>query len=279
MSSKIPIVFVHFTDDIYLPLSLYQAKYVNPGSDIYLLSPLEKHRDRFKGIVCLDTADYSASGKDLEKIYYHQSTNPYDFELKCLLRWFILNDFALQHHLSELLYLDSDVLLYDTPESIHQSFPSKGFTLADGQSPHCLYIADTQLLKDFCHSIIEYYKNKEKDIHVSDMFFFHRFGKNHPELVCELLYPVNGLVVDNNINNPDGFVMDASAERKQVEFGDGKPYFISIHQNKIRTLAMHFQGKAKAAMVHYVSWPMSRAEKWKHITYWTLKKTYRRLRS
>lgn len=279
MNSKVPIVFVHFTDDIYLPLSLQQARYSNPDADIYLLSPIENHRNKFDGIVWENSSNYALSGQELEKVYYHQSVNSYDFELKCLLRWFIVYEFAVQRNFTELLYLDSDVLLYDSPESIHQSFPSNGFTIADGQSPHCLYIADTRLLNDFCHLIINYYKNKEKDTQVSDMFFFRRFANKNPELVHELLYPINGLVVDNNMNNPDGFRMNTATARKQVVFKDAKPYFITMQGDQIRTLALHFQGRAKEGMIHCISWPISWIEKWKHIIYWKVKKVYRQLKA
>jgi len=272
MNHKIPIIFIHFSDNLYLEFTLRQARYCNPNTPIYLLSNCESHKTRFPFLKHYLISDFCSEIEYVNNIYSHQSENEFEFELNCILRWFVLMSFMKHFQLNEILHLDSDVLIYETPEFFKNKYMPRGFTLADSQSPHCLYIANIEVLESFCASIVNYYASKEKNEGVSDMFFFRRFGNINPHLVCELMTSVDGYVVDNNINNPDGFEQNIKGIKK-MEFNDRKIPFGILSENRkaVYFIALHFQGSAKKYIPDYLTVKISTIFLLRHKSLWFLK--------
>ena len=54
----------------------------------------------------------------LRDLYVHISSNTAEFEFFCLARWLVMEEFARRQGLREFLYLDSDVLLFESPASM-----------------------------------------------------------------------------------------------------------------------------------------------------------------
>ncbi len=99
------------------------------------------------------------------------------FRFFSLARWFVIEEFTRKQGIRELLYLDSDVLLFETPEKILSQAPDCKMTLAwqGDQSPEVAgasqsLIRDTAILGEFCRQTLEFYLQPQDVLKLHERF-------------------------------------------------------------------------------------------------------------
>lgn len=124
---SLPIVFIHKGYSDYMEYSLRQAKYSNPDSELILLG--DEANDRFDFITHVNMKNYSSSANDFAKFYKHYSTNPYHYELFCIQRWFILNEYMNEKNIDKCFVCDTDVMIYSNIDKALEPFYNANIAL------------------------------------------------------------------------------------------------------------------------------------------------------
>lgn len=227
-----------------------------------------------------NSSDYFGEAAEFAKIYRHYSTNPYGFELFCLQRWFIINEFIKKQDIESFLHIDSDVLLYsdfskekELLECISQYDMSVSYL-----SLHTSFFNSQNVLERFCNFITGVFENEE---------FFKQF-EQYPEkttiaynknpqieiakplsdMTLAYFYTKSGLVNAINTTNEiiDNALVDVNflAEPNYSSIGsiayavfdkNNTPYKYSIEHNKlIRMHSIHFQGWKKRLMQKFATY-------------------------
>ena len=264
---SIPVIFIHKGNSDYLFYTLYQLRHSNPAADIYLIgtkdlkiySPLAK---------CLDISDYMQEADKLTKIYQHHSTNPPDYELFCIQRWFILKAFFLKHGIEKGLYLDSDILFYSNVDEVAKKFEYFGMTISE-ISGHTNFV-EIKVLTDFCDYVIDCYSRKDSAIllqqfhnefvekynsGISDMTFLASYYRTFPEKVFNYFRWTSTEILDHTLNNTEGWDDRFIMQDKYIKvvWKNYKPYFIRKQDNEVvLTHSLHFQGDSKSIMIRYI---------------------------
>lgn len=108
----LPIVIIHRGDDDYLTYSLQQAKRSNPHSPVYLIGNGGNRRHAVNGIIHEMIDDYMPAASEMTRVYKHIHFMPYEYNLFCFQRWFILLAFMERHQIPKCCYIDTDVMLF-----------------------------------------------------------------------------------------------------------------------------------------------------------------------
>lgn len=268
--NPLPIILIHKGNIDYLKYSLLQAKASNPNSRVILLG--DKANSHFKKIVEHYEIEKSELCDEFIKVYRHFSTNPYGYEVFCMLRWFILFEFMLKNHIPKAFHLDSDVLLTCDLEKESKNFEQFDFTITR-ISGHSSFINRIEGLKNFCDFMLSQYKNEhairefEKAYTtriqnnqlggICDMTMLTNYRKLNPEKVGLTSLIINNSTFDYNINEncqhnyDDGILYNMKNGIKDVEIKDNIPYVRNSNNELIKFNSLHFQGIAKAHMRQY----------------------------
>ena len=108
----LPIIFIHNRNNDYLSVSLWKVRQTNPDSEIILIG--DSQNAHFGMMVThVHKKQFSKGADQLARHFVNFSTNPHDFELICLQRWMILEEYMKAKGMDSCLYIDSDVLLFD----------------------------------------------------------------------------------------------------------------------------------------------------------------------
>jgi hypothetical protein len=203
---------------------------------------------------CEDEINYFKS------IYKHTSTNPYDYELTCFLRWIYFKKLREKIN-SNLMVIDSDILLFSKMSDIEKIFDDKIEFL---DCPSFNFITDSNNLTHYIDFICEIFKNEKllefyakKYPHndsfvVSDMTLLFEFAKKFPEYsnifhgkslsqygIC------TGLHHFTNYEN-DGFY--------RTIYHNNTDFFSKKENGEYqKMLALHFQGTQKILMPKFSS--------------------------
>jgi len=278
------IVLIHKGMFNYLLTSLQQAHFSNPNSRIILLGD-ESNKKTFNFVEHYNISDYFKTAEEFVKIYKNLSFNNKSFELFCIQRWFILNDFLHKHNIEKCLHIDSDILLY-SDFSKEDEYVSKiqpyDMTLS-GCSPHCMFINNTEAISKFCEFVTDKYKDENliqeiSEIYlkkqtyrtwdlsanpVSDMFWFNLFEKGSYVKIFSTVTDFSSPLVNNNIdtcNLPSRY--NTFGHLLNVLFNNKTPYLYDLVDNKIvRLHNLHCQGSAKRLMSKYATFNKKENEK------------------
>ena len=112
MNDKVALIFTHKGSSDYLWYCLEQAKISCPDCRIILLGDDANKTDN-PNIEHYLITDVMQSADDFEKVYRHQSSNPYWYALICFQRWFIIRDFVEKNNISRFYGCDTDIMIYD----------------------------------------------------------------------------------------------------------------------------------------------------------------------
>ena len=260
-----PIIFIHQFNHSYLPLSLWQARKSNPEARIILIGDAwNAHFDLIAEHV--PAKAYRKRASEFARNFTNFSTNPHSFELVCLERWFILEEFMRENNLEQCLYLDSDVLQFGNAEEDGRRFSGFGMTVA-GISGHSNFISRREDLRDFCDFIFQAYTSENatrileakyrafRENHeaggISDMTFFTEYREEFPDRVLDIGKPIGGMVYDIAMayiefsRNENGI--------KKVERGeDGRLKVFQRGIGEVEFRSLHFQGEAKKYMKEHL---------------------------
>ena len=270
---SLPIIFIHKGYSSYLEFSLRQAKLTNPASEIFLLG--DDANNRFPFVSHTLIKDYFSSAAEFAKLYKHLSTNPYNFELFCFQRWFVLKDFMIDKNIQRVLVCDSDLLLYSDfnskikplldkkielglcqykfVASAHLSYwtinPIKGF---------CTFVCSSYIRQDLFSKYVNFWEKLQKQNTpggVCDMTALLFFSQTFPkDKTVNFLDIIGQATCDDNINEPRGIYPNEYLFKRTKKFQwiEDIPYCYNIRLKKlIKFNAIHFQGPAKYKMPLY----------------------------
>lgn len=266
---SIPIFFIHTGYSPYLEFSIRQAAISSPDSRIFLLG--DHSNDRFANITHVNMRDYFSSAKDFGDIYSHMSTNPHDYELFCIQRWFVLNEYLRDTGITRFFVCDSDVMLYEDINIIaDRDFRDRDIALylhhGDGDASAGLALMKSKTLNDMCSFFSDSYtdpgrraalEDKWRTVReakilggVSDMTLVNNFLQTLPDSSYAAINQVhNNSTFDWNINSPLGYLPDEyqmASGKKHLVWKNRIPFCLNTHSGElVRFNALHFQGPAK----------------------------------
>jgi hypothetical protein len=288
---NIPIVFFHYNNAPYLKYTLKQASYFNPDSAIYLIG--NKKNKGYSFVTHVAAEKYKAEAQEFTKIYKHRTTNDYQYELNCFLRWFYVKALCKDYNIESFFYLDSYVLMFQDIDSMVPLFgDAKIANTCDFTGmPAFTYFRDYKTISDFCDYLIysythipaikkldEWYRPYIDDPAlmggVSDMVLFHLYFQDHQEGTLKIDL-VEDFAVDVSVHNEDGYEMENGM--KKVYWQDGFPYCKQVSTGKlIRFATLHYQGGAKSKIrEHYLAGGFTFARFWEDLD---LKAKFKRFR-
>jgi hypothetical protein len=282
MPSKTPeTVFIihHGTQDYLKVAAHFGRKFGNRAVLIGNDPSAGRMCDQYFDDCQIDLPDYNK----FERSYVHMSSATREFELLCFKRYFYLHFIAKAHALEHFWMIDSDlVLLHDLTllvknpllkESIAAFSTPYQDDLALASSPHCSYWT-LQGLEQFIQFLGQMYQGEIRKL--LDEKYAHHLEHNVPGGICDMtaLYlwqknnarvlnladaHLHGLpLFDNNLNH-DGnlhakeFEMIKRVNLKKVS-GAFPNFFAhnAITKSTVPIACLHFQGKAKAYMKHFM---------------------------
>jgi hypothetical protein len=259
----ITIVLTHRGYSWYLPYTLLRARASNPHARILLITDQKSALlSRFAEIVPID--EHFKEAAAFASLYQHLSPNPYDFELFCFQRWFILHSVARQRGIERCFYLDSDVLLFSDLSQIEKHYRSVQMTVNYEQGPYSCFINSRAVLSDFCDFMVTLFRDHHARMAadyqgwrqagltggISDMHAMKHFIRDHGIKVSDTSEIVDDATFDTVIHEANGY---ATADgRKVVEWENGHPCVLHLaRQKKIRFHTFHMQGSSKALILDY----------------------------
>jgi hypothetical protein len=257
---NIPILIVHKGDSFYLEPVLRQIRLFNPDNRICLIS--DESTSRYNIVEHFYIDHYTEGLQEFQKVYQHMSINPYDYELFCFQRWFVIRDFVRKEGFTHFLCLDSDVLLYCNVDEVFNQYLKYDFTICKVMGP-CFSLFNKESIDKLCDYMLFLYTDKGalerlrlfyKDVvygGVCDMTALTWYQKDISNNVIDIIYPSSGACFDGNISDPMGFEMSKS--RKRIYWIDNLPYGKYMEDGSlIRFYGLHLQGGAKHEMHKYV---------------------------
>jgi len=259
----IPVIIINIGYDNYLDYVIQQAAKNNFVHYIGDCEPnLKSDKIKFSKIdLFLDEAEI------FQQKYVHLNTTPYQYELFCYSRWFVLKKFMIENNLDTVFYIDSDVLLFTNVDQEWSKYNQYELTLLHRTAAISSFIT-LKGLEKFCNMLLTIYKNQESydfqkikshfDIRqkhrlcggVCDMTLFEYFHYNSsygggPGRVGEMMQIIKDSTYDHNINAED---QDFEFEHnfKKVKIVNKQPFVYNNKLNKnIKFNSLHFQGNAK----------------------------------
>jgi len=265
-----PIIFIHKSNSHYLPYSLYQIRASNPKNPIYFIG--DKSNSGFSDLVQHHLiTDYSHLADAFAPNYKHYSENGFDYEIFCILRWFILLEFMQKHKIERCLYIDSDILYFADAATEQVLTEPYGLTIIT-KSPHTNYINSIGALEKICEFITTCYTTEDGlklilemyeehlSIHgkvggIEDMNFFLQYKKFYPDRVLDLNQIIEKRTYDITIDTPNNYETEANGLKK-VTFINNQPYIKYLPTGEsIRYVTLHFQGRSKEHIAKYLPNP------------------------
>jgi hypothetical protein len=269
----LPIIFIHNGYSDYMEYSLRQAKYSNPDSEIILLG--DKSNDKFDFITHINLEDYFSSASEFSEVYKHYSTNPYNYELFCVQRWFVLKEYMKQNNIEECFVCDTDVMIYSNIEEALNPFKENDVALLKhNDESFLLGISFLKLdsLESFCSYTMNSYKsdNRVKEFEkryleiiskntvggISDMILAANWlHDTNDENYVNLAKIENNTTFDRHVGTPSQVEDDKYKfrhGRKVITWQNNFPHCYSYKYEKdIRFHLLHFQGPAKYLMAQF----------------------------
>lgn len=280
---KSSIVFIHNKKSSYMAPVIEQAKLSNPNADVFIISDITAKSFYEKSGIFIDINDHFEEAKDFEKVYVHMSPLSYGIELIFLQRWFVLKSFMLKNSLNNVVYLDSDCMLYHDVSNDWNLLENFDFANLDIIVPAVTYIPKPNSLIKFCNFLIEQYTiNLElikaryisnfvnKNIYggIGDMSQFSMFNEKY-QSTFNLSRVLNNSTYDCCVNgsinstkytesNPlsgddlQGYLMDEKRGIKKLIMKDGIPHgILKLSKKEIKFKSIHFQGQTKKFIPYY----------------------------
>lgn len=189
--------------------------------------------------------------------YEHHSPNPPHFELLCLRRWMVINEYIRAMGIEECVSFDSDVMCFcNLKETLTSSVP---ITFYSYQA--FAWIKGREGLGEVVERILWIYANKDsqewkallsevesgKRPSICDMSILELFMANQPYRDLGFESPHGRCsVFDRNICETFNFMVQG--DRKRIFFYDGHPYAITTARNIVRLNTVHCWGPYKRRM-------------------------------
>lgn len=278
---SLPVITFILGNPNYIYLTLNQASKF--CENVVLIGDSSNKKESLL-ITHVDFGDLSSKKSELLKsIYTHRSTNPYSFDINCLLRWFYMETYMVKHNLERAIHMDPDVLIYeDITKTLYNLYKEDevAYTIMERDYEfdwNCMgsvaYWTLEQLQK-FTDFIIDYYQNKQTELDdlaekyfkikefggISDMTFLSLYQRKYSETVKNV-----ALVHDKSFTFDSYFGTDQNSDlneyratklsgiiTKKVVFKDKKPVGFNLKfDKKVIFKTLHFQGQTKNLIIFY----------------------------
>lgn len=276
---SIPTIIFHIGNQEYVHLCLKQALY--HGNNVHILTN-NPSQFQYNGITAIPYQKYTSLAKKFELLYKHFSTNSYQLELICIVRWMYIYEYMKEKNIQKAFICDSDVLLYANISDIVETYLNEDMYLCSSGSKNITggqSIFTLKKLEDFVSFVFHFYQTQIPNIQkwkssyrenggICDMTLLYYFAHNESNFVGLRLpnYPYfkNDLTaifndeftfdlhigVSGNHPYPSDFEM--VEKRKNIVIEDKKAYCYNKRLNKqIRFVLLHFQGNNKSLMRKY----------------------------
>ena len=265
------IIITHKGNPKYLKYVLAQLKATNPSANIILMG--DKSNNKYPYIKHVMLSDYSTLANKFANIYIHKNSTDINYELFCYQRWFCVLEYMTKHHLEDVFSLDSDVLVYDNLQNLHNFLKKYDFavsakSLTDETISPGYWIAGPPLgyfkqnaLKDLCNFFensykeekylklfdekMAYHAKRKEPFGVCDMTQIYFFAKENQNKLFNLsdIFELNNekVRIDETILDTSDFVEENGHKKLQIK--NKTAYCFSKYNNeKIRFPLIHFQG-------------------------------------
>ena len=275
----IPVIIFHIGNQEYVHLCLKQALYY--GNNVHILTN-NPSQFPYNGITAIPYQKYTSSSKKFELLYKHFSTNSYQLELICIVRWIYIYEYMKEQNIKKAFICDSDVLLYANISDIVQTYLTEDMYLCSSGSKNITggqSVFTLEKLREFVTFVFHFYQTQITNIKkwkssyrenggICDMTLLYYFAHNETEFVGLRLpnYPYfkNDLTsifndeftfdlhigVSGNHPHPNDYEMVEN--RKIIVTENKKAYCYNKRLNKkIRFILLHFQGNNKYLMRNY----------------------------
>jgi hypothetical protein len=280
---KFPIIFINYGNPWYLKYSLSQCIGTNPDARIILIG--DESNYGYKGVEHYLAKDYFEKASTIANIYQHFSTNPLNYELFCIQRWFILYEFLVKNNFDKCFVVDSDVLIYDKISKfqpkiyqedigLYTETNDKKMTSSGGN----IFINNKDVLLSFYQFIKSLYSNTEspdflliikhfqllqsKNLKggVCDMTLWYIFQKNYPSRIGDaykliedkFYFDINTLRSDSRY-----YDFEYGDNLKRIEFVNNKPFLFiksNFGEKRVQAICLHFQGSGKKYMRKHLTY-------------------------
>ncbi len=258
MATGLPIVFLHYGCSHYLPFTAGRAKMMNIDSPVILIG--DAANEKFLPFVQhVPMNRYAKQAVELEKHYKHLSPNGQGYELFCFLRWFILRDFMKAHDLTEIIHLDSDVLINVNVTRERSNWLDYDLTLVRSVCAGNMFVNGTRTLEELCDIIWDLYTGPESDRKLGELYAKAQVSgggvcdMSALQLLCDAspgrVGEMTGVQPDDsywdaNFRQSEGFEIENGM--KKMTWLNGLPFGRHINSGRdIFFKSLHFQGKAK----------------------------------
>ena len=249
MESCLASLMIHFgIAQPYLAHTVGAARRVFPG--FVLLVDHSAFQNRH---LCSYHAYASEDVDDFVRHYQHCSTNLYEYELFCFVRWFYIRNYALAIKASHVLHFDTDVVVCSEGQTLKHLFAGQDLCLA-GRSGHTGWFS-LATLERLCGFLVyfarEGYKRhvpafleavRLKQMHaISDMTALHDFYESHSGPKKRY---IPGISI--NLAQEDGFVKHPKNALPSIFAKQGRVYLQKRDSGEyIPFHTLHFQGATK----------------------------------
>ena len=274
--SRTPVVVIHITNQgnqLYLRKCLQETKRHNHDNVILLGDNGNKQMCKEIGIkhIHIDSFPLSEERKQFDKHFVNHSSNSYEFEKSCFLRWFIMFEFMTTHKIDRVVTTDSDVALLCESNVWEDIVLGNFITKENVDKPfrmsNCIHtgVVTLDYISKFvvlCHDI---YVSGTKQYLIDDKIEFHKSNTggvcdmtvtyllNLTENVSNLADPSvtdNGGIIMNHIVSSEGYLGLEQYEMKNgllcIYVVNNKYYlYDTIREILQLLLIIHFQGSSK----------------------------------
>lgn len=277
----IPIIIFHIGNQKYLHDCISSA--IKHDNTVHLLNDEPNNFKKSENLTVCNYSEYSSYLNIFKPLYKHFSSNSYQLEFICIIRWMYICNYMEKNYIYKAFICDSDVLIFDNITNIVNKYLPEDMYLCSSGSKNVTggqSIFTLKKIKEFVNFIIRFYntqvpnmeewkKNYNEPGGVCDMTLLYYFAHNATEFVGLRLpdYPYykNDLTIifENNFTfdlhigvsgnhlHPDDYEMNG--KHKNIKMIDGIPYCLNKRLNKdIKFVLLHFQGHNKTIMSNYL---------------------------
>ncbi len=276
-TNPVPILVFHRGNAAYLEHCLNQARKYNPDSRIILLG--DSSNAHIKVAEHYNADDFPGA-KEFKPLYKHCSFLSYEFEWRCIERWFALRDFIRLTGINRFLHIDTDVLLFSNVTQEAERFGGYDATVArwDEQRllAHYLLVNRVEFLDDFCEHVTHVYsdenevqrliqKNTNLNLRktritkpwIGDMSLLcDYYDHKQPNFYFLENALKQGIGFDNRITDVEGFQAEWGLLRKQrikkIRFENGLPTAWTVNGERITMKMLHYHSSTKYLMPYHI---------------------------
>ena len=277
----IPIIIFHIGNQKYLHDCINSA--IKHDNTVHILNDNPDNFQQSEKLTVCKYNEYSTYSNFFKSLYKHYSTNSYQLEFICIIRWMCICKYMEDKNIEKAFICDSDVLIFDNINNIINKYLPEDMYLCTSGSKNVTggqSLFTLKKIKEFVNFILRFYNTQIPNIEkwkktyneqggICDMTLLYYFAHNAMEFVglrlpnCPCYENDLTTIFENNFTfdlhmgvsgnhlYPDQYEMNG--KHKNIKMIDGIPYCFNKRLNKdIKFVLLHFQGPNKTIMSNYL---------------------------